>query len=179
MNMTVGERIKKQREALSMTQTALADKVGTTKQNIYKYETGIITNIPSDRLEAIAAALNVSPSYLMGWEGQLLAELSEEKQSGRTAAKDEMRRIFGTEHSAHAIYACKDKRKIAILYYKALERNAAFELSSILEKIEGMDAGELEKTRHLICAYFKADERIREIVDTALKPYDEPDPIDA
>lgn len=65
--MKAGERIKLRRKEIGMSQTELAEKVGTTKQNIYKYENGIITNIPSDKIEAIAAALSTSPSYLMGW----------------------------------------------------------------------------------------------------------------
>lgn len=65
--MTIGERIKQRRDELGITQTALADAVGTTKQNIYKYENGIITNIPSDKIEAIAVALCTSPAALMGW----------------------------------------------------------------------------------------------------------------
>ena len=60
--MTIGERIKSLRKEQNLTQTELASKVGTTKQNIYKYENGIITNIPSDRLLAISNALNVSPA---------------------------------------------------------------------------------------------------------------------
>lgn len=68
--MTIGERIRQCRDKLGMSQTALADKVDSTKQNIYKYETGIITNIPSDKIEQIADALNVTPAYLMGWETQ-------------------------------------------------------------------------------------------------------------
>lgn len=66
--MTIGERIRQRREELSISQTALADAVNSTKQNIYKYETGAITNIPSDKIEQIAAVLHVTPSYLMGWE---------------------------------------------------------------------------------------------------------------
>ena len=74
--MKVGERIKLRREDIGMTQTELAEKVQSTKQSIYKYENGIISNIPSDKIEAIANALGVSPAYLMGWEGTLpLAKL--------------------------------------------------------------------------------------------------------
>lgn len=65
--MTVGERIKKMREKHNMTQTELAKRTSSTKQTIYKYENGIITNIPSDKLETIAHVLHVSPAYLMGW----------------------------------------------------------------------------------------------------------------
>ena len=50
-----------------MTQTDLAEAASTTKQNIYKYENGIITNIPSDKIEAISAAMHTTPAYLMGW----------------------------------------------------------------------------------------------------------------
>lgn len=66
--MTIGERIKKRREILGIAQTELAEKVKMSKQTIYKYENGIITNIPSDKIEAIAKALDVSPGNLMGWE---------------------------------------------------------------------------------------------------------------
>lgn len=64
----IGVRIKDARLRRSMTQDELARAIGTTKQNIYKYETGIITNIPLDRIEAISRALDVSTAYLMGWE---------------------------------------------------------------------------------------------------------------
>lgn len=66
--MTKGERIRLRREQLGMTQTQLAEAIGSTKQNIYKYENNIISNIPSDKMEAIAAALHTTPAYLMGWE---------------------------------------------------------------------------------------------------------------
>lgn len=65
--MTKGERIKARRRELGMTQTDLALALGTTKQNIYKYETGVITNIPSDKIEAMAKALQTTPAYIMGW----------------------------------------------------------------------------------------------------------------
>lgn len=66
--MDIGQRIKAVRESKRMTQEELGVACGTTKQTIFKYETGIVTNIPLDRLEQIASALSVSPAYLMGWE---------------------------------------------------------------------------------------------------------------
>lgn len=65
--MTKGEIIRRLREEADMSQTELARKIGTTKQNIYKYENGIVTNIPSNKIEAIADIFNVSPDYIMGW----------------------------------------------------------------------------------------------------------------
>ena len=66
--MTVGERIKKRRENNDISQTELAKRVGVSKQSLYKYETNIVTNIPSDVIEKIANVLNISPCRLMGWE---------------------------------------------------------------------------------------------------------------
>ena len=63
----LGARIRAARKKKKMTQDDLARLVNTTKQNIYKYETGITTNIPLDRLEAIALALDVDPAELTGW----------------------------------------------------------------------------------------------------------------
>lgn len=170
--MTVGERIKARREALSMTQIMLADTIGTTKQNIYKYENGIITNIPSDKVESIAAALGVSPAYLMGWE-DLLIHISEESNSGRTAAKEEMYRTFGTNHYAADLRLMGDKT--AVLYYKATDRRSAPELMDIMCAVEELDCDELSNIRSLIRAYLQADEPIKKIVDTALQPYREED----
>lgn len=65
--MTKGEIIRRLREEVNMSQTELAKKIGTTKQNIYKYENDIVTNIPSNKIEAIADIFNVSPDYIMGW----------------------------------------------------------------------------------------------------------------
>lgn len=74
--LTVGDRIRKQRELLGISQTELAEKIKISKQTLYKYETNIITNIPSDKLESIAKFLNVSPASLMGWDVPNLMEES-------------------------------------------------------------------------------------------------------
>lgn len=66
--MTRGERIRQMRESANLGLTELADKIGVSKQTLYKYENDIITNIPSDKIEAIAEVCNVSPAIIMGWE---------------------------------------------------------------------------------------------------------------
>ena len=65
--MTIGERIKKVRNQLGMSQVSFADKIGVSKQTLYKYENNIVTNIPSDKIEIIAEIGGTTPSYLMGW----------------------------------------------------------------------------------------------------------------
>ncbi len=66
--MPIGERIKQLRLTRNMTQQELADRLGTSKQAIHKYEYGIVTNIPLDRLEQLAAILGTDVAYLTGWE---------------------------------------------------------------------------------------------------------------
>lgn len=66
--MTKGQRIRLRREELNISQTDLAEKIDVSKQTLYKYETDIVTNIPSDKIEAIAKILDTTPGYIMGWE---------------------------------------------------------------------------------------------------------------
>lgn len=65
---TIGERIRLAREKIGMSQVDMADKIGVSKQNLYKYERGLVTNIPSDKIELIGKLTGVSPAYLMGWD---------------------------------------------------------------------------------------------------------------
>ena len=68
--VTVGDRIRQVRQEQDVTQQELADYIGISKQAVYKYENNIVTNIPTDKVDAIAKRLKVSPAYLMGWEEQ-------------------------------------------------------------------------------------------------------------
>lgn len=68
--MTVGERIKHERTIRGLSQVSLADKINVSKQTLYKYENGIITNIPSDKIEELAFTFGVTPGFLMGWEDE-------------------------------------------------------------------------------------------------------------
>lgn len=66
--MTIGERIKKLRTDMGITQDELASCAKTTKQTIHKYEVGIIQNIPASKIKLLADRLQTTPAYLMGWE---------------------------------------------------------------------------------------------------------------
>lgn len=65
---TIGERMKKLRISRDLTLEDVAKLAGVSRQTIQRYESGVIGNIPSDKIEAIAKVLNVTPAYLMGWE---------------------------------------------------------------------------------------------------------------
>lgn len=57
-----GQRVRARRWELGLTQADLAKRCGIKFQQIQKYETGV-NRISVSRLDAIAKALKVSPSY--------------------------------------------------------------------------------------------------------------------
>ena len=67
--MSIGEKIRNLRLERGLTHKDLAKFANTSFQTIYKYENDIITNIPLDKIELIAAALEVKPAELLGWNG--------------------------------------------------------------------------------------------------------------
>lgn len=66
--MNTADRIRTARLACNLTQTELASRLGISKQLMYKYENGIVKNIPLDTIKEIAQILNVSPGYLADFE---------------------------------------------------------------------------------------------------------------
>ena len=64
-----GMRIKELREKKGMTQSELGKAIGTTKQNIFKYESGAVDTIPNKKLQGLAKALDVEPWEILGWDG--------------------------------------------------------------------------------------------------------------
>ncbi len=66
-------RLKEIRKAKKMTLEELADAIGTSKQTIHRYENGIISNIPKEKIEGLAQALGCAPSELMGWDEDISA----------------------------------------------------------------------------------------------------------
>ncbi len=68
---TLGDRIRELREQKKMTQEELGKAIGTTKQTIFKYETGKIENIPYSRMADLARVLDTEPSEILGWKSAL------------------------------------------------------------------------------------------------------------
>lgn len=66
--MTKGERIRTLRESLGLLQVDVAKDIKVSKQTLYKYENDIVTNIPSDKIEALSKVLKCDPKYIMGWD---------------------------------------------------------------------------------------------------------------
>lgn len=64
--MLLSERIRQARELKGFSQRDLASAMHVTHTTIYKYENGVITNIPINRLEQFSNVLGVSKLWLIG-----------------------------------------------------------------------------------------------------------------
>lgn len=175
---TIANRIKEAMTIRGMKQVDLVSLTGIGKSSISTYLSGEYE--PKQRnIYKIAKALDVSEAWLMGEDvpmerfdySELLSSIAEENKSGRTAAVEELRRTYGTEHSIHSTYSCDDKKRATLLYYKTLERDVALSLTDIISTVDHLDGRQAEKVTLLLHAYLKAEQPIRNIVDTALNPY--------
>lgn len=73
-NTNIGARIKDLRKSLGLTQKELAEKCGyKSLTTINKIELGI-NSIPLDTIERLASILQVTPSYILGWEPPATAD---------------------------------------------------------------------------------------------------------
>ena len=68
MTTNKGDRIKNLRINNKMTLEEAGEKIGVSKQTLYKYENNIITNIPFDKIEGLAKLFHISPAVIMGWD---------------------------------------------------------------------------------------------------------------
>lgn len=72
--MTFSKRLKTARENKGITLAELGRLINKTEATVQRYESGNIKNLKNDTIESIAKALNVSPSFLMGWDDKETSE---------------------------------------------------------------------------------------------------------
>ena len=69
LTVTIGEKIKELRLLSGMSQEELGRRVGVQRAAINKYEKGTVTNVPIQTIEKMAQVFDVSPTYIVGWDG--------------------------------------------------------------------------------------------------------------
>lgn len=65
--MDFADKIKTLRKQQGLTLEEVGKIVGVGKSTVRKWESGEIANMRRDKIALLAKALNVTPSYLMGW----------------------------------------------------------------------------------------------------------------
>lgn len=73
--MALKDNIKHKRKEHDLTLEEVAKVVGVTRQTVQKYESGVVSNIPSDKIELLAEVLRCTPAYLMGWEDEETSDI--------------------------------------------------------------------------------------------------------
>lgn len=93
----LSEKIRYLRIQKGMTQAELAEKLNTTKQTIGKYENQVVTNLPLNRIQELADALDTTPAYLMGWGEEKPAANSDELTETQKYAFDMLKTMDDSE----------------------------------------------------------------------------------
>ncbi|MDU1004463.1 helix-turn-helix domain-containing protein [Clostridium butyricum] len=65
--MGLKENLKRRRLELNLTLEEVSKRLSISKPTLQRYESGVISNIPSDKIEKLAEILDTTPSVLMGW----------------------------------------------------------------------------------------------------------------
>lgn len=127
--------IKREREKAGISQTDFAKMIKVTKQTLYKYEQGIITNIPSNKIEEIANALGLSPAYLMGWDDDC-DDLSDISTAENKASKIAKRIAERRTELGYSFQDLSNKTNISIPLLKKYESGIVKRLT--LSKIKSL-----------------------------------------
>lgn len=65
--MTFAERLRMLRLEAGMSLDDVGKAINVGRSNIYKYEHGVVTNVPPEKIHALANLFGVTRPYLMGW----------------------------------------------------------------------------------------------------------------
>ena len=96
--MKFGEKVKKLRKELKLSQSDLAAKIGVSARSVAAYEAGTSYPRYKETYEALAAALGVDVNYLRTEEEEFLEEVGQQfgsrGQRQATAILSEARELF-------------------------------------------------------------------------------------
>jgi len=126
MKSTIGERIKALRTSLGMTQEELGNAIGVKRAAINKYETGRVINIKRDNIENLAAVLNSTPEYILGYT-ELVNTATYTQDSGLEHVE-----IFLAPDSI-LLSLNEEKGNFADLFFKMSKDSKQVVLSSMME----------------------------------------------
>ena len=90
--MTIGQRIAHKRKQLSLSQEALGETLGVSRQSIYKWESD--TALPEvDKLISLSRLFGVSVGWLLGVEEEASAQAESEMAPGPAGIRGFDRRV--------------------------------------------------------------------------------------
>lgn len=164
--MTIGERIKQRRLELNMSQDELAQKVGyKSRSSINKIE--LSRDLPLNKVEKMAKALDTTPGYLMGWQDKVgfYLDLPIDNEEVRESDPKDLYSRFQEANSAYFVpdqtidsdeelrklqlYAAYQK-EIALLPYRAMIEKPY--IQELLDEVKDYDEEQITKLIEWIAA---------------------------
>lgn len=151
--MDIGDRIKKRREELGMSQEELAKKVGyKSRSSVNKIEIDG-RGLPQNKIVIFAKALETSPAYLMGWE-----KMGDE-DIGNAFANDNLFEIIDN------ISALSPQEKSHFTNYLQLLKINRKKADNYVEQL--LSIQEMDKALQADAANARTDIEVPESVDTS------------
>lgn len=77
--MDIADRIKRRRKELGLSADQVAEAIGVSRANYYRYESSDVGKLPSNVLIPLARVLRCTPSYLIGWDENVSVPLPHEE----------------------------------------------------------------------------------------------------
>ena len=103
-------KLKSLRKEKGMSLEQIAEAVGISRQTVHRYETGAISNIPHDKIEALARVLGTTPSILMGWDNDSrIATLNNITVAEVTAVSAKKLPVLGNVACGEPIFATEEQ----------------------------------------------------------------------
>ena len=100
--MTIGERVKKRRKELGLTQQQLAERLGNSSRASICTVEKDREDLTTTRIAKLADALQVSPAYLMGWIDEDTEKLLAGKEEELKEFEDSLHRVTNIPKSSKA-----------------------------------------------------------------------------
>lgn len=95
--MTLGDRVRKKREEMNLSQEELAERLGyKSKTSIHKIEQGL-TDLPVSKVKQLAKVLDVTAAYLMGWDHNYYYENDGLGYAGEYSPDNIVKKFFDLE----------------------------------------------------------------------------------
>lgn len=124
--MEFNELLKNARKRANKTLEEVAKDCGVSKATVQRWESGEIKNVRRDKISKLAASLNITPSYLMGWEENEFLKYNEEDIAYLTKHNPDLLDLY------HEI---QDNEQLVILFDKAKKLNPQ-DLAQVLKIID-------------------------------------------
>lgn len=167
-NKEVGRHLYEARKQKGYSRAKVGELVGLHETTVKRYEDGEIKALDIEKIKLFAKALNTPAASLLGWMSRgdedtdqllTLSAISEDRASGRSAAREDM----------FATYADKDSgvvstrligKKYAILSYNVFDSTiVGSEFAGIVDALSGLGYNDMVAIRGMISGYLSRNDR--------------------